>query len=222
MADLLSPHGALRLHGTGYAAYRGGRQSMNRSSVGREMAFVVSRGRPRNGRVQVTGQLQAWKVERLLAGRFVPARLSAQFPTRGSTVILGEGIEASTEHLYRFTDVHPEWISSAGMPRFVAGLEVALCRDHLEEFAVLLNLITAGDSGGVTRAQGIRYQRRLLTCLRKYAHRKYRDPFEKSVARLRNEIRASPGVFPIVEAGLEPIVEQAEARFRIASGADSL
>ncbi|MCK4514744.1 MAG: adenine methyltransferase, partial [Spirochaetaceae bacterium] len=221
MADLLAPQGDLTLHGTNYAAYRGGRQSLTRASSGHELVFVVRRrampvssgpgdGRAR-GAAAIARQLAEWEVHGLLRSRFVPARLLNEFSARPGGICLTESLFIPTVDFYRLDDHEAELssLSDADLRDVAQRLKRARCADHGEEFRTLLSLIRSGDKGNVDRS----YHQRLLLCLRRYAHRKYRDQFWESVAELQVEIDKRPADFSSISSGLSRIVEQARARF---------
>ncbi len=232
MADLLTSQGALTLHGTNYAAYRGGRQSLTRASMGQELVFVVRRraaracagaqgtfgfestdhaeGRER-GASAVARQLAEWNVHELLQSRFVPERLREEFSTGHSEVRLTESVSVPTTDFYRLDNCKVEIraLSDADLRDVAERLERARCADHGEEFRTVLSLIRSGDKGTVDRV----HQQRLLTCLRRYAHRKYRRQFWESVAELQVEIDQRPADLGGMLPGLSRIVEQARSRF---------
>jgi len=216
MADLLAPQGELTLHGTNYTAYRGGRQSLTRASSGHELVFVVRRpvspvsvGRA-GGASLIARQLGEWKVHELLRCRFVPERLLEEFSGGSGGICLTESVSVPTIDFYRLDDgTDLSTIPDTDLRDITARLERACCADHGEEFRVLLSLIRAGDRGVTDRA----YHRRLLTCLRKYAHRKYRLQFWESVAELQAEIDRRPTDLSSISSGLSRIVEQARSRF---------
>jgi len=208
-ADLLSTQGRLTLFGTGYTAYRGGRQSLNRVSRGQELVFVVDRAaEPGKAMERVSRALLEMRVRELLRSRFVPDRLRAALPVRGDTVEVA-GRWTGTDRFYRIIgdpDLSRE--SGGDLEKLAGALARSACLDHGEEFEVLCAMIADPASGAIRRE----LQRRVMTCLRKYAHRKYATQFGSSVERLRSICRGRQDLETIRE-GLDRMVEQAHARF---------
>ena len=220
MADLLASQGDLILHGTSYTAYRGGRQSISRVGSGHELVFVVRRNGKRLGKAQVqsrTGagtvgrQLAQWRLHELLRNRFVPERLRSEFSSQPGSICLAGSLTVPTTDFYRFEAdaVDTSGLALADLREIVVRLERARCVDHQEEFETILGLIRTHGEEADLRS----YQHRLLSALRKFAHRKYREQFWRSVAALSEEITRRPRQLGVASTGLARIVNQAKLRF---------
>lgn len=193
LIDALADHGDPTLHVSDYTAYRGGRQSLTRSVTSDEFVIVVERTREHCGHRaaatrhmiqpevrndagdRVRRQLAEREIVGLLAGRFVPQRLRSAFTVRDGTVQLAAGLSARSVDWYRLDTVGAlDVVPGGALATIREGLLHAACRDHAEELDVLMKLIRATDEPERIRSYG----KRLLWCLRKYAHRKYRAEFE--------------------------------------------
>ena len=126
------------------------------------------------------------------------------------TVVLTPDVVVSTSDFYRLgDDADVSRLSPDDLCSVSTRLERAHCADFEEEFRVLLSFVCQTAIPG----NGRRYHRRLLTCLRKFAHRKYREQFFGAVAELRREVNRRPEELARVGIGLERIVDQAALRF---------
>ena len=163
------------------------------------------------GAAAIARQLVEWEVRGLLRSRFVPERLLKEFSTRRGGICLTESVFIPAVDFYRLDDHEAELssLSDADLRDVAHRLKRARCADHGEEFRTLLSLIRSRDAGSTDRS----YHQRLLICLRRYAHRKYRHQFWESVAELQVEIDKRSADLSSISLGLSRIVEQARARF---------
>jgi hypothetical protein len=214
--DTLAAAGDVALHVRPYAAYRGGRQSLQRSVSSLECVVSVDRRERATARRRALARrtldrlLLESEVRRLLAGPFVPTRVSAEFGAVRGTVRLSAGLTATTSDGYA---LRPSG-DVAGLPddelgRLRARLARAACRDHAEELETLFGLISEESEEAAIR----RYGRRLLWCLRKYAHRKYRLQFESSARKLERATVEDPRRFGGLAGDLALLRDQARRRF---------
>ena len=180
---LLDRRGRVELAVSDYVTYRGGRQSPDRHTHNLEFALVVDTGaRPRTGNKAAIDRFLAEKrVATLLKGAFDPGRLRGQFAGQGNELRVGDQVW-TTEGLHRFR-VAPDLTSlkTETLMAVSARLAAASCRNHQEEFAVLLVLLGATPAGPART----RRVRRLALVLRKFAFRQYQGEFEAALVQAR-------------------------------------
>jgi hypothetical protein len=154
---------------------------------------------------------------------FHPARVKCAFAVPGGddlpVRINGTTANIAMPHLYRFA---PEafaaievLVQRGGIEELasLAGeLEGCECVDRLEEIEVLLDILRSYPDKR-NPGEGEMLQKRILWLLRKFAHRKYREIFERTLGELRAFGRREPERFALLVGGLAEVAELAEARF---------
>ena len=122
-------------------------------------------------------------------------------------------------NLYRFLPEAAEMIDavtgtggSADLRTLLENLAACECADRQEEIHVLLKILQALPRGK-EGTDGDAFQKRILWLLRKFAHRKYRDRFERTVAELRSFAEGDPEAFSLLLNGLEEVTALARRRF---------
>jgi adenine-specific DNA-methyltransferase len=221
--ELLSEYGAVEIETWDYTTYRGGRQSISRKTHNQEFQLLLTRGEEpgRDQRRRFERFLREQRLLALLREPYVPERLAEEFPPacrgRGAVQLFprdgsvpGEGWP--TDRWYRFTGEYAREDLGAYTTEELAEccrrLERAVCGDRREEFQVLYGFLL--QEGRESRQKD---QRRILKVLRKFAHRKYAEAFEKEIGRLRELAAARPGSYPVLEKGLPELEELAHRRF---------
>lgn len=173
--DLLDCRGRVTLAVQDYVKYRGGRQSPSRLNHNLEFCLIVdTKAPPRSGRRPLVDRfLVERRLATLLKGAFVPERLGPAL----------QDLPWPTEDLHRFPTPPDLTALSLTELRTAAGrLEPAACRNHQEEFEVLLRLLASSPAGS---RQNKRI-RRLALVLRKFAFRQYQDDFLRAMERARD------------------------------------
>jgi hypothetical protein len=116
-------------------------------------------------------------------------------------------------HLYRFRPEAAGMIDAAvDFPQLLEKLSACECADRQEEIQVLLEILRASSR----REEGSdrdALQKRILWLLRKFAHRKYRGRFERTVAELRAFAEEDSEGFAPLLRGLGEVTVLARARF---------
>ena len=192
LADLLSRHGSVRLHASGYTAYRGGRQSNHRRIDSTELLWVVERGRETRAADHAANAraLAGCELAALLRRRFDPREVRRRVRCVGDVVELLPGVRLEMVWLSRFVD--PAWAENAlggGDAREVVDLlRPCLCRDRSHEVLVLTAIL----SRLIPESERAALGSELLRALRKLAHRKYRQQFLRHLARLRHRAGRRP------------------------------
>lgn len=191
--ELLDRRGRVTLAVQDYVKYRGGRQSPSRLTHNLEFCLVVdTSARPTSGnRAQVDRFLVERRLATLLKGAFVPERLAP---------VLGDlGWAAEDNHRFPLPpDLTP--LPLPDLESAMARLEAAACRDHQEEFTVLMGLLGTTPPG----PQRTKRLRRLALVLRKFAFRQYQSDFQDALARARALAVKEPVLARLLDA-LEPV-----------------
>jgi adenine-specific DNA-methyltransferase len=219
LADILAESGALTVESTGYVKYPGGRQSIGRTGRNVELLFVVDRRARSNPSVRksVEGLMLQAKLGKLLRSSFHPGRVAAAFPAARDAIVFtgaaGHAVTHPMPHLYRFDD--PQGVlaglSSEDGAALIASLSPCRITDREEEIRVLLSLIEEGVDGKFEE----RFLLEILRLLRGFAHRKYGEPF----ARTLSDVKAFSRTRPVTEVflkGLAAVEETAMKRFGFA------
>lgn len=181
---LLDRRGRVEMAVSDYVTYRGGRQSPDRQAHNLEFALVVDTVAASGAgkKAAIDRFLAERRLATLLKGAFDPARLRAGFPGQGSDIRVGNQ-SWTTDRLHRFTSA-PDLgaLTLAELQAADQRLAEASCRNHQEEFAVLLDL-TRREPPGQARTRRVR---RLALVLRKFAFRQYQGQFEAALAQARD------------------------------------
>jgi adenine-specific DNA-methyltransferase len=221
LQELLASQGRIELYGNEYVKFRGGKQSISRQVHNLEFVLVLDRTRPPSAadRSRLGRAVEAHRLAVLMKRSFHPERIRNRFrlgPGRLDCLpvqLAGRTVHLPMPHLYRFNPQAAAMIDPAWNPeRLLQDLEECECTDHQEEIEVLLRLLecAAGEQGS---RDGQALQRRVLWLLRKFAHRKYRERFEETLARLRGLAQSDPGRYGVLGRGLEEVAALARSRF---------
>jgi hypothetical protein len=209
LCDLLAAEGALTLRSTGYVKYPGGKQSMTRTIRNRELALVVDR-RAACGVGSTRRLLAEVRIARAMSGSFHPARIRGAFAVRGEGIVPA-GVSTGSipmRHFWRFTGEPPAFRDDAEAEAFRAALSRCAVGDAREEIDILSSIVQAEEDPAERRFLLLE----IMRLLNRIAHRKYRDQFLETLARLRS----SPWLGdagPSFAAGLQSIAARAERRF---------
>jgi adenine-specific DNA-methyltransferase len=225
LTELMSSQGRLELHSNEYVKYRGGRQSLSRQVHNLEFVLVLDRSS--SGTVADRRRLEravlANRLALLMKRSFHPARVKRTFAVTGDddlpVRIDGTTTCLAMPHLYRFA---PEALPAIEvlvrrgdieeLASLAGELERCECADRLEEIEVLLDILRSYPDRR-TPGEGEMLQRRILWLLRKFAHRKYRGTFERTLGELRAFCRREPERCALLVGGLAEVADLAEARF---------
>jgi adenine-specific DNA-methyltransferase len=215
LAEILSGYGELRVRAIDYTTYRGGKQSISRNTSNAEFVFVAERrGTPRPAQrvvpEHVARCIASARIRALASRRFHPQRIESSFDCRNGSVVLAEGWEGASEDRYRLTIPHPPPdLSAEVLERVRTELAAAACVDHFEELEVVLSLARA-------YPECRHYLQRASACVHKFAHRKYREQFERAVAMVKRAISDEPEAFETLASA----VAEVESRARLRYGAE--
>jgi adenine-specific DNA-methyltransferase len=225
LAALMEAQGAVRVLGSEYVKYRGGKQSIGRQVHNVELVLVAERGRRATPRQREAARrfLLEHRLRLLLRGGFRPGSLARVFPPldggRGILVRLGtQNVPLPMEQGYRFTAEAAGALTTAAQAGEVPAGELealyralgsCACVDREEEIFVVLGILENEPEAGARRI----LERRVLWLLRKLAHRKYRQRFEELAGELRARLEREPGRYAALAAGLPAVERQAAARF---------
>jgi adenine-specific DNA-methyltransferase len=232
LLELMSSQGRVELFGNEYVKYRGGKQSLSRQVHNLEFVLVLDRSastasadRRRLGRAVLANRLTV-----MMKRSFCPDKVRQEFSLRpGSRDSLpipleGKAVHLPMPHLYRFAPEATaivEAIAAGGaagdlrlpiLQQLLEKLGACEAKDRREEIRVLLEILET-PHGRQQPRDGEALQKRILWLLRKFAHRKYREAFEQTVAELRVLSRRDTERFASLIRGLEEVEELARARF---------
>ncbi|MGM0674762.1 MAG: DNA adenine methylase [Spirochaetota bacterium] len=220
LVELLSERGRVELFGTDYVQYRGGRQSISRSTKNIEFAIAVTTGeRASSGGLTTPAdskRIRRFFLERevasLLRDCYVPDRVREHFDCEENRLMLPGGIELEMPRLFRFESSQAELaaVAEEHLPVIRDRLQTARCRDRREEARVLISLLR---DAHVTASERRAYHDQLLRALRKFAYRKYAGEFEGVAEEIEAACRTHPERFAGVGEGLSELRALARRRF---------
>lgn len=225
LLEIMSRRGRVELFSREYTKYRGGKQSISRVVNNLELLLVVTTTESA-GRAAAAGSLHrtlaARRIAALLSRGFHPARLIESFGRDGNDgVVLWSGslergspehrIVARTERFYRMTAIEGELqtLSADALSELERKIAHALCRDRLEECRVLVSILERE----LDARERVKYGRRFLTLLRKFAFRKYRAEFSAMLEEMKKKTAAEPEKFGGLSEGLSELERLATLRF---------
>jgi adenine-specific DNA-methyltransferase len=186
MCDLLAETGALSVESRGYAKYRGGRQSLRRTTRNVELALVVHRGAAARVDRRARRAIADVRVARLMSLSFHPSRIRREFAVKGGSICLEGGpppLLLPMEHFWRFSSSTPapRFPAASAAERFEAALARCAVRDAREEIDLLVSLVERIEAP----RERNRVVREMIRLLNRLAHPKYRAEFAHSLALLR-------------------------------------
>jgi len=216
--DIMESHGKTELYCRDYILYRGGKQSLGRQNYNMELLLVLDRKEKpgKTDRKKVQRFLLERKLITLLRRSFHPGKLKDQFTCNTDSVVIFSHKEnpviLTTTDFYIFSEMplSLESISDDKLSSIFNSLELALCTDNREEAHVLVDLIRQSEN---TKKQ-VKYQKRLLQVIRKFAFKKYQQQFTETAAEIENLIKTEPEFFLPLDEGFKEIQEIAELRFK--------
>lgn len=216
LMELLSTHGKLELFTEEYTQYRGGKQGLKRRNGTTEFQLLITRGVVHTAFDAEAGKrsLAVHRLRRLLGSDFHPGRLKGlRLARKKAPSLPGMGDDALGEYWRPKEPLLTEQDMSAmelsELLICTERLEAALFRDNGEEAEVLLELI------GRERNTRLRNEmvRRLLTVLRKLAHKKYRALFEELYRKATEAFKSWEWISSRHAEALRALRELAERRF---------
>jgi adenine-specific DNA-methyltransferase len=227
LLDVLNGQGGLQVYSSDYVKYRGGRQSLSRQVHNIEILLVLDRRRAPSSRAeQELARIVARKRLGLLLRRsYHPDRIRASFPVEEHRLLLdipgGRRLRLPMPRFYRFADGLPEELAveladlgGEELADLIARLSACECRDRREELEILIGLLRSSAAENEPDQRELTaYRRRLLWLIRKYAHRKYREEFNRSLGLLQELTAAEPELFEPLKEGLDEIEALAQRRF---------
>ena len=192
LIDICSRHGHVEIDATDYVRYRGGRQSLTRRSGNHEFVLIVQRQQRCRGRADIAGFLARRGIAELCGRVFAAARLPAPDGSGvASFEVAGRQFVLHFDALYRLSghglSEQLDNCDGVALQALLQQLQHAVCVDHAEEAELLLQQLgQAEESDNALSERAARAAvARLLRCLRKLAHRKYRTQFEALCGRAR-------------------------------------
>lgn len=230
LLDILSDFGEISIKSLDYITYRGGRQSISRRTHNTEFQVVLKHkthwGRPGNGtnrniKKHIDSFIVAHHIQSLLQGSFVPERLDKNFETLQDsspnyTVWIGEGksgFALRSEHLYKFAEIPPiedlQKLDIGELHAMKRKLEACACKDRQEDLQAATSILLQSRD----KKERDRYQRRILSLLKKFTHKKYLHQWETEVSRLQELIEEDGQNLHIIRKGLDELIELARRRF---------
>ena len=207
-------YGRVHLAANPYVTYRGGRQSKGRQDRNLEFVLIVEKGK-------TTCSRDKKEVERILLNRRLQL-LSTDFFRPDCLRIHGKvdnyswepelpsaRISISTRYLVKIPQ-NPDIMSlcDEDIRALIQILEDCRCKNRDEELKILKEIWIQhpGECADLIKS--------IPRILKKMAHRKYRDEFEKHLEDIREIGRGNPGDFTLIAAELERIENQARLRLR--------
>ncbi len=207
-------YGRVKLAANPYVTYRGGRQSVSRRDRNLEFVLIVERGRQTRSRDRT-------EVDRILVNRrlqllsnelFRPEVLSKFGKVDGQLwkplFPVGE-LTFRTRHLVRIVET-PDLagLDESDARELLRILEESSCRSRDEELEVLEDVWNQNPCDCRDLVKDI------PRILRKMAHRKYREDFERRLESLRETGSRHPEDFVRIRNEIDSIEKQASLRFR--------
>ena len=219
LCDMLCETGSLEVHSTDYVKYPGGKQSLGRKTSTVEILLVVDReGRASAAsRQRAAERLVEARIAGLAARSFSPARIRAAFAVEPNALLMGlpaaDAARIPMRDLYRFDDPASAAAALCALPAadrqpFAERLTSCALLDNREEIDVLVGIVRAEPD----QARRRRLLRDALRLLNRFAHRKYRGLFERTLDSLQNLAASDPALADF-GAGLDRIGERAARRF---------
>lgn len=225
LVELLASQGRVELFGNEYVKYRGGKQSIARQVHNLEFVLLLDRNRStlRPDRERLERAVLVNRLAVLMKRSFCPEKIRRRFAFGKhpwlAIELEGKSYQLPMPHLYRFSPEAADMIdaalgmdSSADLRPLLKDLSSCECADRQEEIHVLLRILKYS-SHGAEGTDRDALQRRILWLLRKFAHRKYRERFEQTVAELRTFAEGDPEGFALLLRGLSEVTVLAHARF---------
>jgi len=221
LVELLASQGRIELFGNEYVKYRGGKQSIARQVHNLEFVLLLDRNRSTLGpdRQRLERAVLANRLAVLMKRSFCPEKIRRRFALGSwkhpwlAIELEGKSYQLPMPHLYRFSPEAAEMIGSgADLRTLLKDLSSCECADRQEEIHVVLRILKSS-SQRAERSDRDALQRRILWLLRKFAHRKYRERFEKTVAELHTFAEEDPEGFALLLRGLSEVTVLARARF---------
>jgi len=227
LLEILNGQGGLRVYSSDYVKYRGGRQSLARQVHNIEILLVLDRRRSPSSRAQrELARIVARKHLGLQWRRsYHPDKIKAAFSAGDGEIVADMSggrrrLRLPMTRCYRFTAGLPSRLeeelkdlSLEEIEELSARLENCECANRLEELEVLIGLLGSSAAENDPDPKELTfYRRRVLILLRKYAHRKYRKEFERSLELLRQLTQEEPELFGPLEEGLDEIAALARRR----------
>jgi adenine-specific DNA-methyltransferase len=226
LLDILNGQGDFKVYSSDYVKYRGGRQSLARQVHNIEILLVLDRRRPPSSRAErELARIVARKHLGLQWRRsYHPDKIRAAFGVENGKIVAetrgGNPLRLPMPRCYRFAPELPSRLeeelkdlSLEEIEELSARLISCECADRLEEIEVLIGLLrsSAAEDGPDNRELAA-FRRRMLTLLRKVAHRKYREEFARFLKKLRELAAAEPELFGPLDEGLAEIAALASRR----------
>jgi adenine-specific DNA-methyltransferase len=221
LVELLASQGRVELFSNEYVKYRGGKQSIARQVHNLEFVLLLDRDRSTSGvdRKRLERAVLANRVAVAMKRSFCPAKIRRHFSLDSGKLdslpiqLDGKTVHLPMPHLYRFPKEATEMIDTAADLRaLLEKLRACECVDRQEEIQVLVTILKASSQQGEGSDRDT-LQKRILWLLRKFAHRKYRERFERTVTDLRRFADGAPEGYPLLLGGLEEVNKLARARF---------
>jgi len=207
-------YGRVHLAANPYVTYRGGRQSKGRQDRNLEFVLIVERGKTTRSRdkKEVARILLNRRLQLLLTDLFRPdcLRLHGKVENYSWEPELPSArISIPTRYLVKILQ-SPDItsFSDEDIRALIQILEACRCENREDELRVLREtwIQHPGECADLIRS--------IPRILKKMAHRKYKDEFEKNLEDFREIGRGNPVDFALIASQLERIENQARLRLR--------
>ena len=207
-------YGRVRLAANPYVTYRGGRQSNTRQDRNLEFVLIVEKGRSTTSRdrAETDGILLKRRLQLLLKNLYRPDCLGLHGTEDGRKwlpELPSARIAIPSEHLVRMGAFHEsETLDEDDIRALIGILEKCRCRNRDEELEILLSVWKEypGESRILIKM--------IPGILKKMAHRKYQEQFNRHLQSLRKMGSSYPGDFALIADRLDLIEKQAGLRIR--------
>lgn len=213
LRSLCEDYGRLRLEANPYPTYRGGRQSVRRKDRNLEFVLIVEKGRSTGSRNRrdVDRILLERRIQLKASGVFRPESLASTGRFKGNSWYpdLPEGSFAvEMRHSVQIVSF-PKLgeLTDADLHVLSGYLDEAICRTRSEELEVL-------EETWIRNPEDCREViKEIPRILRKMAHRKYQEEFERHLTSLRGSGQRYPECYSLISGEIDKIEELAARRF---------
>ncbi len=212
LLDTMAGQGRLSMVSNDYVKYRGGKQSIGRQVYNVEVLLLLDRDERQRTRdwKQIENQLALKKTALLLKRSFIPEEIQSHFDCLTGDIVLAGRKVLPMPDLYRFDGRSVDVLKSMSreeLEELSSRLSACECGNREQEIEILLSLVRKNGSSR-------EYTARILRLLKKFAHKKYRSEFTRTLSRLKVKACRQPELFGGLATGLAGIEELARIRFQ--------
>ena len=215
--EILAETGDVSIRTADYVLYRGGKQSLTRDTYNQEFLFILDRttGVSGNARIAAERFLLERKVGILLRAVFSPDRVRERFEWSSDLLTYrfagNREVRLRTRFGYELGEIVTDLTSLKDCELSELYEALLYCRvvDRQEEANILIDLLKPG----LPSAESRRFQRQLVSVVKKYAFKKYRNQFSHTVARIREQLGNNHETYALLLEGLDSVEKIATLRF---------